>query len=134
MAGTVLLGAMGIVAFLLLLLFFKLGQDEKKHYLFQILILSFVFVIIVLLGKTGLDYKDNCSWLVTNSTVSGSITSYQYGYQCSTNTSNSANIFYEVTVWIMRVTGIYMFLYFLYEILIYFGVFKSNEKQEGDGR
>ena len=123
MSGAILINSLAIVGALLLILFFKLNEaEDKKHFLLQLLLLGFVLGIIVLAGKTALDYKDDCSWLVNNDTVTGDTTSYNYTYQCHTNENNTASIFYNITVWVMRIVAIYILLYFVYEILVFFGL------------
>jgi hypothetical protein len=122
MAGTILVGALAIVAAILCFLFWKLSQeiDSKYGYALQIFVFAFLLGVIMLLGKVSLDYKDNCSWLVSNSTISGSTTSYSYSYTCSTNTNNTARIFYEVTLWLTRIVMTYLFLAFAFEMINYF--------------
>jgi hypothetical protein len=84
--------------------------------------------VVVLLGKVGVDYEDNCSWLVNNSTTSGATTSYNYVYDCSENTNSTASTFYGVTVWIARLTAAYLLLTFAFELITYFGMIKKGER------
>ena len=122
MGGAILISALGFVGLILGVLFLKLGQNEdQKHYPLQILLLFFILGIIVLMGKTTLDYKDNCAWLVSNDTVAGNTTIYQYAYTCSANTANTSNTFYEWTIWIMRIIALYMCAYLIYSVLKYMG-------------
>ena len=123
---------MGFVGLILVFLFFKLGsneQGEEKHYFLQLLLLFFILGVVVLLGKVGLDYKNPCAWLVANDTTLGNTTSYQYTYQCGTETNTTANTFYNLTVWIMRIVATYTCLYFLWELLVFFGIIGKK----GDG-
>lgn len=121
MSATPLIMGLAVVAGILCFLFWKLGQDpDKKHFLLQVLFLSFIVFVIVLLGKASYDYKDNCSWLVANSTSSGSTTSYEYTYECDANDNATHSSFYNLTTWIMRIVVIYLFLYYSYEVFMYF--------------
>ena len=123
MSGTVLIGALSAIAAILLVLFFRLGDnDEGKHYILQVLFLGFIIGVIVLIGKTAIDYKDNCAWLVSNSSLSGATTLYEYTYECSENTNNTASILYQVCLWIFSITVIYIFLYYFYEVFNYFKI------------
>lgn len=128
MGGAILINSLAVVGVLLVILFFKLNDSEdKKHFLLQLLLLGFILGIAVLVGKTALDYKDDCSWLVMNDTISGDYTVYNYDYQCHENTNTTAETFYKVTTWIMRIVAIYIFLYFVYELLVYFGLIGRND-------
>lgn len=122
MSGTILVGCLAVVAAVLCFLFWKLGQDIDNKYSFalQIFVFAFLLGIIVLLGKVALDYNDHCSWLVSNSTTAGALTSYEYVYDCSENTNNTATIFYDVTLWLGRIVVTYLFLAFAFEIINYF--------------
>lgn len=111
-----------------MILFFKLNSTEdNKHFLLQLLLLGFVLVIVVLIGKAALDYKDDCSWVVANSTTSGGYDIYNYNYQCHTNDKTTADTFYKITLWIMRIVAIYIFLYFVYEVLVSFGLIGGRD-------
>lgn len=123
---------MGFVGMILVFLFFKLGnndKDEQKHYLLQLLLLFFILSIVVLIGKVGLDYKNPCAWLVANDTVSGNTTSYTYTYECGVESNTTAEKFYNLTVWVMRIVATYVCLYFLWELLVFFGLIGKK----GDG-
>jgi hypothetical protein len=128
----VLMSGMGIVGFLLIFMFFKLGEGEKKHYLLQLLMLGFILGIFVLIGKASLDSNDYsyCSWNMKNYTsVGGNITDMNYSFECPNNPPNTAGTFYKTTLWIMRVTFIYLFIYYFYELMSYFGLIKRREKE-----
>jgi hypothetical protein len=130
MSGGVLIAGLGVVGLLLIMLFFKLGErEDNKHFLLQLIFLGFIVFVMILIGKTTIDYNDNCSWLVTNSTTSGSLTSYQYSYQCSTNNNNTASSFYDVTVWIFRIVIIYLFLYYAIEAFNYLAFRKKGGEE-----
>lgn len=134
MSGGVLVASLGITAAILLFLFLKLGEEQETRsgwtrYPLQILVLGFLLGTLVLLGKTAYDYKDNCAWLVSNSTVSGGFTSYGYGYNCSENTQNTASTYYQITVWVMRLVIAYLVLVFVFEFILYLGWWKRGGKQ-----
>lgn len=135
MSGGVLVAALGIASFILLVLFLKLGEEQEKNdnwtrYPLQIIIFGFLLGILLLLGKTGYDYKDNCAWLVNGSTVNGSQTNYQYAYSCNTNTTNTSSAFYDITVWAMRITITYLVLSFAFQFLSYLNWWNKGGKSE----
>jgi hypothetical protein len=82
-----------------------------------------------LLGKASIDYQDNCSWLVDNSTTVGDLTTYGYSYQCSPNPNTTATTFYTTTVWIARITTIYLFFAFAFELFTWFAWRKKGGGQ-----
>lgn len=120
MGGGVLVAGLGVVGVLLILLFFKLGErEDEKHFVLQMFFLAFIVFVMVLIGKTAIDYKDDCDWHMSNSTVVGNITSYDYVYECNVNTNSTSSTFYDMTVWIMRIVVIYLFLYFAIEVFYF---------------
>lgn len=140
MGYSVLMGSLAVVAIILLVLFviirqLDLGNGTTTQYMImnalQLILIGFVLGIIVMLGKIGIESYDNCSWLVTNSTTSGSTTSYNYDYQCDVNTNSTASTFYQMTLWMMRLIIAFMILAFAFDIIQYFGEQKKR-KIEGD--
>ena len=129
--GLELVVAIGIATTILVLLFAKFGSnEEEKHPFLQLILLFFIVGGLLLLGKAGLDHKENCEWLNTNSTVTGNTTSYNYSYTCSSLNKNTANVFYESMTWFLRILAIYVFLYFMWEILKFFNLIGGG-KGEG---
>lgn len=128
---TVLVGA-SVVCFILVLLFWKLGEGSKdengnkrsNHVMLQILLLGFILACIVLVGKAALDdSSQSCDWL-TNTTVvnaTTNTTTYTYSYNCASTGKTTGRTFYGLTVWIMRLVGVYIFCYLVYVVLVYFG-------------
>jgi hypothetical protein len=130
MSGTILVASIGVIAAILCFLFWKLSEEKgDSRFPLQVIIFGFLLGVIVLLGKVAVDYEDNCAWLVTNSTLSGSTTSYAYDYSCSENTNSTASIFYGVTVWIARVTALYLFMAFALELFQWFAWRKKGGGQ-----
>jgi len=133
--GLLTLVGLGIASFLLILLFFKLGeirQSGSNHFLLQLLVLGFILGTFILIGKATIDAENSefCSWNVVNSTeVDINTSTYGYDYQCHTNTSSTGVTFYKMITWFVRVVATYIVLYFIYEILNYFGAFKIFSKK-----
>lgn len=91
MAIGVLVG-IGITAFLLLYLMFKLKTDVdaggQNHFILQLLLLFFIIGTIALLGKATMDESSNCEWL-TNQTselyvYGNNFTGYHWDYDTGT--------------------------------------------------
>ena len=130
MSGTILVASLSVIAAILCFLFWKLSEETGGgRFPLQVIIFGFLLGVIVLLGKVAVDYEDNCAWLVTNSTLSGATTSYGYEYSCSENTNSTASVFYSVTVWIARVTTLYIFFAFAFELFEWFAW-----RKKGGGR
>jgi heme/copper-type cytochrome/quinol oxidase subunit 2 len=138
---TILIGA-SVVTFLLILLFMQMGKSSKdengdktgsNHVLLQVLLLGFILSGLVIIGKASFDDSGkNCGWLVNQSISSGNTTSYDYNYICSTDNTTTGFTFYQLTVWIMRLVGIYIFCYLVYVVLTYFGFVGNNRKGRDD--
>lgn len=117
MGNLTLLIAAIVFACILVYMFFKLkesdsnGEGDVGSAIIRLLIISLLVGSVLVIGKVALDDYDNCAWLVSNSSVSGSLTSYSYDYTCSVNTNTTAEIFYEVLLWFARFIGIYLFFY-----------------------
>lgn len=130
-----ILGLVG-VTFALIALFYKLSQDNKNtHFLLQLIFLGFIMALFVLISKSTVDYKNDCQWLVNyteyhvNHTHNGIDDEHNYYmYQCNENTNDTSTSFYKLTVWIMRITMIYILLYFSMELFKYFGRKKRGEE------
>lgn len=124
------LGLLG-VTFALIALFFKLSQDkDNTHFLLQLIFLGFIIGLFVLISKTTMDYKDNCDWLVnsTNYNATTNTTYYNHSYSCNINNNDTSTSFYKLTIWIMRITMIYILLYFAIELFKYFAKKKRGEE------
>lgn len=131
MSEAILLAGLTIVAAIILVIFITLRNSEAVGlYALQIILIGFLLGIIVMIGKVSIEGYDHCSWLVVNSTTSGSTTEYSYDYLCDVNTNSTAGTFYEITLWIMRLTTAYLILAFAFEAIEYFGG-KKKEKLEG---
>lgn len=138
-SALVLVGA-SVLSFLLILLFIKLGDGKKDengdsknpHIFLQILLLGFILGTFVIIGKAGLDGQNNCEWLVNQTVFNGSTTSYTHSYNCQSDTTNTASTLYNLTVWIMRLVGIYIFCYLIWTVLVYFGYVGQNKKGRDD--
>ncbi len=133
MGNVTILFGIAFVTFILVYMFFKLSetlnsQRSKGHFLLQLLILFLILSSIMLMGKVSLDDKDFCSWNVVNSTTTSDTTSYAYEYQCETNTSATPNIFYRLTAWFFYIVSIYIFIYFIYEVLKFLGWVAGGKK------
>lgn len=128
MSATIIVTSLAVVAAILCFFFWKLGSEEGQNYALQIIIFGFILWTIVLLGKVAVDNEDYCSWLVNNSTVSGSTTSYEYDYTCEENPNSTASSFFVACLWIARLTTIYLVLSFGFELISYFGRKKRGEE------
>ncbi len=120
MGNLTLLIGLGIVIAILIYMFFRMGEqkDEKgaaRHFILQIIILVFVFVGLLLIGKVALDDQDFCAWNVANSTTSGVTTSYEYDYECSDNTNTTAVTFYKALTYFIIIVAFYVLVYVLWE-------------------
>lgn len=77
------------------------------------------------MAKTSLDYKDNCDFVIVNQTVTGNTTTLEYDYLCETNANTTAVTYYKSTLWYLRLFFIYVFIYFVYEVLQWKGVLRK---------
>lgn len=129
----VLMLGLGITGFLLIFMFFKLGDPERKHeHIFlQLILLGFILSVFVLIGKASLDTDDYayCSWNLNNYTSSGgNVTDMNYAFECPSTTPNTATTFYKLSLWIMRITITYLVIYYIFQLMNYFGIIKKPKE------
>lgn len=108
--------SIGIVCFLLLYFSFNL---EKKHFLLKLIITFVVFFMVLLIPKININYE-NCTNEITNQTISGNITTYEYKLICKEQTSQTGLSFYKNYLTYIVIFIIYIFVYFVYEVLNFF--------------
>lgn len=132
MGQEILVASIGVVTFLFAYMLFKLGErptvkesgDEEgystggKHFLLQLLLLFFIAGGVLLLGKVSVD--DHCTYRVTNTTTVGDYDVFNYETNCEESTG-TALTFYKGVLWFVRLLFAYIFLYFVYEVLVYLG-------------
>ena len=130
MGNYILLASIGIFGFLLLFMFFKLGENkENNHYILQLVVLGFLLGLFVLIGKTALDEKNYCAWNVVNSTTTNGVNLYNYNYMCEENTHTTTRSFYNTIIWFVKVVMMYIFLYITIE---FFNYAKALIKKRGN--
>lgn len=128
--SAILVASMIGVSFILIALFYVLGQDEETHYALKVILLAFILGIIVLLGKVSIDEQNYCDLVVSNSTVSGNTTSYSYDRVCEVNANSTASAFYNITLWVMRLVTLYLIISFSFQIFNYFNWKKKGGEQQ----
>ena len=129
MGTALIIGGITAFCFLLIYMFFKLNDVKTKspdgtkigHFLLQLIVLLFLLSSLILLGKATLDGRDSCSFVNTNTTIEGGLTSYNYDYICEADTKNTVNIFYYVVVSFVSLTFLYLFISFIYSVLVFLG-------------
>ena len=107
-----LIFALGIVAYILLDLTFRL---DDEHIFLKILTLFFVFFILVLIPKATLD--PTCDLLLNSSSIVGNLTTYTYDTICLTAETKTPNIFFESTMAYIKLLFLYLFLYMMYRLM-----------------
>ena len=104
----------GIFCFLLLYIAFNL---EKNHVWFKIFTVLFVIVFLALVPKVLVDEEDYCGFVVTNSTMLGNTTSFQYGHQCVPNTYQSTSLFFKGWAFFLGFTMVYILVFLVWYLL-----------------
>lgn len=129
--SAVLFGSMTVVCLILFIIFYLLKDTAGiGRYAMQVVLLGFIIAIVVLFGKLGIDDSQNCEWIVNNSTVVGNTTNYNYDWYCEAGTSTVGSTFYNLTLWIMRLTIAYIILAFAFEAI---EAWTGKKKKKIDG-
>lgn len=121
MSFSVIIG-IGIVAFIISYIFFKTDDYDsfRGNVALKILLLGVLLSLFVLVGKATYDSNTVCELVVTNQTVSGSETSFNYESFCYESVStNTAELFYISTLWIVRLLGSALIIWLFYQIFVY---------------
>lgn len=124
---------MGVVAFLAAYMVFNLrtssergldgSENNNKHFLLQLVFLFLFLSSLTFLGN-AVQKADSNLCVVNGYTVSGLgyNSSHEYRYECYDTGSTGGVSFYTSVLWIVRITYIYLILYFSWEALKYFQV------------
>lgn len=101
----------GIFSFLLLML---AQTIEKEHKLLKIVIYGFAVICLVLVAKGSVEDANPCDLIVTNQTVSGNVTTFEYGTHCyaATNNSNSTTL-YRLSLGFLSIFMLYIMVFYL---------------------
>lgn len=112
--GLEIIFALGIASFLLLYfsLNYKSGNEGSSFdTIIRFMGFTFFFISLILLGKGAIDYKDNCTTFISNATIEGNTTLYEYDYNCVTNEYNTPLQFYDTMLWLFRIFMTIVVLY-----------------------
>lgn len=85
----------------------------------ELLCIGLFLFSIIGLGKGVLETYDYCSILPTNSTLSGSLTQYDYERVCFTNTNSEAVTFYELGYVIMYIFIVFFVIGAVWNIVLF---------------
>jgi hypothetical protein len=134
--------ALGIVGAILVFLFNSLRDSEgETHYALQIIVLGFLLWVIILLGKAAVDYNNTCvsgisnqttvyNYLEDNVTINNTLVLNNYSEICFESGYSTATSLLKATLWITRLTALYLILSFAFELINYLGWWKRGGKQE----
>ena len=120
MAGITLLLALGMFLAVLLALIFRFNQGKQgeehgqDHVFLQFLFVGLIMASLMLLGKAALDNNDYCDFVAVNATVNGSLTQYDFAYECVENDNSTAQTFFDITLWLFRIYIAYVMVYIFY--------------------
>lgn len=121
MIEATILGA-GILAFLSVYMFFKLGENTgKEHIVLQLLLLAMIISSVLVVGAASFK-ATNCDYVIANATDDGTTMTYAHEYQCQDEPFGISETFLKVTQWFYRLFMIYLIIYFIYKVLIAIGV------------
>ena len=124
LSGIILIVGLLGMAILLLVIATKLSVDD--YGILQLIIIICAVLLLVMVPKAALDYKDHCALTPTNLTISstGNL-EYNYDYVCVENENTTTRTFYLTVIRIVWVVSIYAFIYGLY---ILYKFIKSRTK------
>lgn len=83
-----------------------------KHTALKIIMLAFAIHMLFFVPKVMWENQEHCDFVVSNTfdNTTANTTDYTYAYQCADNESETANSFFNVFSWLLRVFWAYMLL------------------------
>lgn len=117
---------MAILGIAFLILYF-IRDLELEHIALRLFGIFMFLILIVLAAKTTLD--PNCDVVLLNSSVVNNITINNYGTECVETSANTDVIFYKASLYFVYLTIAYIFIYFLYQVLLWKGIIKRKKKR-----
>lgn len=104
-----LLGLLGMAAILLIV---ATRLDIKDYGILQIVLIVCSVLLLLMIPKVAIDYKDHCALTPTNLTVSASGSlEYNYDYVCVENTKTTSTSFYLLVIRVVWLLSIYAFIF-----------------------
>jgi len=122
---------MGVVAFLSLYMVFNLrnsvaesftDKGGNKHFLLQLIFLFLFFGSLLFIGNATM--KADGTVCSINYYVNGSGHGHpgeHYDYECYSTGNTQGNGFYRAVLWVVRLSMIYVVIYFVWETLKFLG-------------
>lgn len=107
---------MGIIAGILFYVSFSL---EKKHFLLQLLCIIFALLSLNIMTATMVESRSECTTELSNTTIIGNVTDYQYSQVCQTRELQSPVTLFKVMTWFLRLFLTYVVIYFFIEVITY---------------
>ena len=90
----------------------------------------FFFMIVanfILLGSAGYEMRNDCDYVLTNSTVAANVTTNNFDFVCTERISNSARWMYKLPIWLAYFASGYVVIYlFNLIVTILKGFFKGG--------
>jgi len=114
--------ALGIVSFILIYLSVVV---DKEHFVAKLLLILTGITMLILIPSATLG--DTCTPVInsTNATTMYNTTTTTYAYMpyCyAPQEGNTNSTFYKLFLWFFRAIWLYIFTYFVYRILLHYGV------------
>ena len=91
----------------------KAGDDYNLSSGLQALFFFMVLANFVLMGSAGYESRNDCDYLLMNSTIDANVTSNVYDYVCTERIPNSSSWVYRLPVWLTYISAGYIVVYLL---------------------
>jgi hypothetical protein len=130
---------MSIVVAVFIVFFFSYKNDRsvKKNdweglakSLVPLLLLFFITSGVYLISKASIDSNTVCEPVISNQTVSGSTTTYEYESYCIEQNNQSAGTLFKGMNILLYIIYSMIFIGFVFKVLLFLGVIMPNETQE----
>lgn len=115
MDGLALIIGLGIYGFIWA--YIALKMDFEKHFFLQLLVLGFLAVLLLQVPRAAIEYGQDCTTVLSNQTVSGNFTSYEYREECF-NHGDTDVTFFKAATWWVRIFWTYLIVWIIYHLTV----------------
>lgn len=101
----------GIMAGISAYMLFKI-KDSDFGVNLQPLFFFMILASFIIMGSAGYESRNDCEYLLSNSTITGNTTLNAYSYTCTERAGSAGSWAYRLPLWFGYLSSLYLFVYF----------------------
>lgn len=107
-----IIAAAGVMAAISAYLLFKVKESNLGVGL-QVLFFFMILASFIVMGSAGYESRNDCAYLLTNSSFNGTFTENSYEWTCTERSPAAGSWVYRLPVWFAYICAGYIIIYFL---------------------